>query len=158
VSAEPALHPDLEPLAFLIGTWRGLGSGSYPGSRSFDYEEELSFSHEGKPVLASVMRTWRADNGAPSHGERGFWKCKHGTQVDTVIAHATGHAEVGQGFVEARCVEVSSSSIVAWRGSKEVLAIKRRIALRGDVLVERLDMKAVGQDLQGHVAAELRRV
>jgi hypothetical protein len=59
--------------------------------------------------------------------------------------------------VDGNAVTLESTSVVGWRGSKEVLAISRRISLDGDVLTDALDMQAVGHDLQGHVVAELRR-
>jgi hypothetical protein len=153
----PLLHPELAALGFLVGTWSGTGAGSYPGSGAFDYEEDLTFTHEGKPVLAYAMRTSRHGDNAPAHAERGFWRCHNSVDLDSVVAHATGHAEVSAGSVETTTVTLESTSVVGWRGSKEVLAISRRIFLDGDVLTDSLDMKAVGQRLQAHVVAELRR-
>lgn len=153
----PSLHPELAALGFLVGTWSGTGAGSYPGTDAFDFEEELTFSHEGKPVLAYAMRTSRHSGNAPAHAERGFWHCRDSVDLDTVVAHATGHAEVSAGSVDATTVKLVSTSVVGWRGSKEVLEISRRISLDGDVLTDWLDMKAVGQRLQTHVVAELRR-
>ena len=153
----PLLHPELAALGFLVGTWAGTGAGSYPGSDAFDFEEELTFSHEGKPVLAYALRTSLHSDNAPAHAERGFWRCRDSVDLDTVVAHATGHAEVSAGSVDATTVKLESMSVVGWRGSKEVLEISRRISLDGDVLTDCLDMKAVGQRLQAHVVAELRR-
>ena len=153
----PTLHPHLSPLAFLVGSWVGKGAGAYPGSEPFDFEEELTFSHQGKPVLAYLMRTWRVGGDAPSHAERGFWSSRDSRDLDSVVAHATGHVEVSEGIVVANSVTFESTAVVGWRGAKEVLAIARRVSLDDDVLTDALDMQAVGQELQAHVHAELRR-
>ena len=50
--APPPLHPELEPLAGLLGAWRGEGAGEYPTIAPFRYGEELRFWHVGKPFLA----------------------------------------------------------------------------------------------------------
>jgi hypothetical protein len=153
----PVLHPELSPLEFLVGNWIGTGAGSYPGSEPFDFEEELTFSHEGKPVLAYQMRTSRMGGDAPSHAERGFWRCRDSLNVDTVVSHATGHVEVSAGSVVAATVTLESTAVIGWRDSKEVLAISRRLSLDDDVLNDALAMQAVGHELQAHVSAELRR-
>ncbi|MDJ1371856.1 hypothetical protein C7K25_10840, partial [Gulosibacter molinativorax] len=66
-----ATHPSLEPLAGLIGEWRGTGQGDYPTIPSFRYLEELSFHDIGTPFLVYTQRTW-GQHGQPMHTETGY--------------------------------------------------------------------------------------
>ena len=56
------LHPDLMPLAWLVGTWRGKGRGEYPTISSFEFAQEVSFKHVGKDHLNYFPRTWVIDS------------------------------------------------------------------------------------------------
>lgn len=62
----PKLHGDLQPLAFLLGTWRGEGKGEYPTIVPFAYGEEVRFWHvmthvvEGAPAAKEVTRVERS--------------------------------------------------------------------------------------------------
>ena len=55
------LPAGLEPIAFLLGTWRGEGEGVYPGVDPFRYTEELSFEHVGDAFLLVTESSWTPD-------------------------------------------------------------------------------------------------
>jgi hypothetical protein len=152
------LHPDVEQLSFLLGTWAGEGHGQYPTIDAFDYREEVRFWHVGKPFLAYTQRTWSPDDERPLHSETGFWRAPGAGALEVVLAHPTGVVEVEQGSVVGTDVELASASVARSATAKEVTAIERIVHVRGDSLSYRLRMAAVGQPLTHHLAADLRRV
>ena len=58
------LHPDLMPLAWLLGSWRGKGRGEYPTTEPFLFSHEVVFNHDGRNFLNYFSRSWiiNADN------------------------------------------------------------------------------------------------
>lgn len=152
------LHPDVEQLSFLLGTWAGEGHGQYPTIEGFDYHEEVRFWHVGKPFLAYTSRTWSSDDERPLHAESGYWRAPGAGGLEVVLAHPTGVVEVEQGSVDGTEVELASVSVACSATAKEVTAIERILGVRDERLSYRLRMAAVGQPLTHHLAADLRRV
>jgi hypothetical protein len=155
------LHPDVAPLAPLLGVWSGSGTGIYPTIESFDYHEEVSFSHVGKPFLVYGQKTSSAADGARLHAETGYLRVPQPGRVEWILAHPNGinEIEVG-GFSVTEGVidlEMSAASIGLAPSAKEVTALSRRYRLDGDQLSYTLEMAAVGQPAQNHLTAVLRR-
>jgi THAP4-like, heme-binding beta-barrel domain len=154
---DPALHPDVAPLGFLLGTWSGEGEGDYPTVARFRFTEESVFWHVGKPFIGYSQRTWLED-GRPSHGESGYWRSPGRGRVELVVAHPNGIVEVSEGRVGGTVVTVASTVMARTSSAKEVDALVREIRVEDDVLDYRLQMAAVGVPLGFHLKARLRRV
>lgn len=149
------LHPANEPIAFLLGTWTGSGTGVYPTIDTFSYREELRFWHIGKPYLFYSQRTWLERDGAPSHAETGFWRPQPGGVLEVVLAHSFGSTEVAEGAIAPNRIELRSTRIAPTSSAKRIDEVHRLYELQGDVLVSSLQMAAVDQPLQGHLEARL---
>lgn len=154
----PESHADIQPLEFLLGTWRGEGKGSYPTIESFAYGEEVRFWHVGKPFLAYSQRTWALDDERPLHAEMGYWRPQPNGGIEVVMAHPFGIAEVEIGAVTGHRVELMTHSIEGSPTAKEVTRVERSFHVTGDTLAYDVRMAAVGLPITHHLHAELRRV
>ncbi len=155
----PPLHPDVAELAFLLGTWRGAGSGKYPGIDDFSYDEEAKFWHYGRPVLAYSQRTWSPASGAPMHSEVGFWRpAAEAGRLEVVLSHAFGIAEVLTGVADGQRVSLRSTSLTSAPSAKVVEAVSRDYEMSGDMLRYDVAMAFGAHELQSHLTATLERV
>lgn len=161
----PGLHPALEHLAFLVGTWKGVGVVGYPTIEGSNYEQELVFAHDGRPFLSYSSRTWLIDDTGqrvrPAASEVGWWRPgETAYDVEVLLAHHTGVVEVYVGNVAFTRIELVTDVLARTATAKEVTAMKRLYGLVGDEprdLAYAVDMAAVGQPLQSHLSARLVR-
>ena len=104
------LHPDVLPVAFLLGQWHGNGHGDYPTIDAFEFGQEVGFTHDGRPFLHYLSRTWLVDEegnpGRPLALETGFLRVRPDHEVELLLAHPTGFVEIYYGQVDgagSRC-------------------------------------------------------
>jgi THAP4-like, heme-binding beta-barrel domain len=161
-SVDVAVHPDLGPLACLIGRWEGTGEGRYPTIEPFRYREEAVFGHVGKPFVAYRQATVNLGTGQPAHAESGYLRAVGPGRVELVLVHPTGIVEVSTGEVldepQGLALHLVSSAVLRTPTAKEVTQVERRVSVVGDHMRYQVAMAAVGQPLQHHLAGDLRRV
>jgi len=162
----PPLHPQLEPVAVLLGTWSGRGRGEYPTIAPFEYAESITFAHVGKPFLAYSQRTrsiGTADSPPqPMHAESGYWRFPAPGRVEVVLSHPTGVVEIEEGTYGVRLdgslvIELTTTTVALTSTAKEVTALERRVHVHDDTLVYEVAMAAVGAPLLPHLVATLHR-
>ncbi len=162
LSVTPPHDPAIAPLSFLLGRWEGAGVMGYPTIESRNYGEEISFSHNGKPFLIYSSRTWLLEPdgsiGRLSHMEVGFWRPQPDNGLEVLIVHPTGVSEIYIGTVSGTKIEMATDAVVRTASAKEVTAGKRLYGLVGGDLAYAFDMAAMGQPLQPHLSAQLKRV
>jgi hypothetical protein len=156
-----ALHPDIAVLAPLLGRWTGQGAGEYPTIAPFGYVEEVTFGHVGKPFLTYGQKTKDSADGRPLHAETGYLRVPSPGRAEWVLAHPTGITEIQEGSLAASGstleMELTATTIGRTATAKEVTALSRSVRVDGDELTYTLKLGAVGQPLQHHLAATLRR-
>ncbi|GAB2779519.1 FABP family protein [Streptomyces sp. NPDC054796] len=95
------LHPDLVPLAFLLGDWQGAGVADFPGMDKCNFGQEASFRHDGRDFLEYVSHTWELDAEGnkvrPLETETGYWRIDKERQVEVVMIRDQGVAEIWYG-------------------------------------------------------------
>ncbi|WP_069816734.1 heme-binding beta-barrel domain-containing protein [Streptomyces sp. TP-A0874] len=102
------LHPDLVPIAFLLGNWEGAGvyaplveDEDSPGGKKCNFGQEVSFSHDGRDFLEYVSHTWELDAEGqkvrPLESESGFWRVGKDREVEVVMVRNDGVVEVWYG-------------------------------------------------------------
>jgi hypothetical protein len=147
------LHPAIEPVAWLLGDWRGEGRGCYPTVADFSYTEEQHWSHDGRPLLAYHQESWAGDDGRPLHREAGYLRVV-GDRIELVVAHTAGIVEIATGGAGSPLV-LSTTILVSTATAKVVDALERSLVRQGDVLRSTVAMAFAGHPLQVHLDATL---
>lgn len=175
----PEEHPAIAPLSFLLGRWKGTGKGDYPTIKSFDFAQEVTFSHIGKPYLIYTSRSWRLatddrgelvrdEHGAPVRleplaVEAGFWRPQPAGKVEVLLTHPTGITEIYLGELRSlTSVELATDAVARTETAKPYTAGKRLYGLvpsqtrEGEKdLAYAFDMAAMGHPLTPHLWAVL---
>jgi THAP4-like, heme-binding beta-barrel domain len=155
------LHTDVAPIAFLLGHWQGNGHGAYPTIESFSFAQELAFTHDGRPFLHYLSRTWLIDEHdepvRPLAMETGFFRPQPNSEVEVLLTHPTGVAEIYYGNVDGPKIELRTDAVARTASAQEYAAGHRLYGLVEGDLLWTFDMAAMGQPLQSHIWARLQR-
>lgn len=157
------LHPMLEPVAELIGTFEGEGTGDYPTIEPFAYRERVTFEQLGTPVLTYQQRTWEPRSGTPMHGESGYLRLSPDGAVEFTIAHVFGITELQEGEVEhtdegRTVLRLGSSHLAVAATGKQVRYVSRELRVGPAGLDYDLWMAYAQVPETHHLAASLQRV
>ena len=78
-------------------------------SSTFEFGQQIDFTHNGKPYLHYVSQTYVVDEDGRSSGR---WRWRPGSgdrsrtrQLEVVLAHPTGYAEVWYGEIDGAKIE-----------------------------------------------------
>ncbi|WP_405786193.1 FABP family protein [Streptomyces sp. NBC_01367] len=158
----PEPHPLLRPVLPLLGRWHGRGQGEYPTLETdFRYEQEITFSHDGRPFLRYEARAWLIDGSGspvrPASREAGWWRVTPDAALEVVLAHPTGVVETYVGRVSGTEIEIETKDVSLTPLAKEVTGTRRHYTVEDDGMTVVHDMAAVGQPLQHHLTTHLRR-
>jgi len=158
------IHPDCARLAWLIGTWAGNGHGEYPTIEPFQFGQELIFQQDGRPFVHYMSRSWIVDaSGAhvrEAAQETGFIRPRPDGSLEWVLCHNTGFVEIwyGQIHPDQPRFEVATDVVARTETAKEYAGGKRLYGYVDGDLLYAFDMAAMGQELQPHTRAQLKRV
>lgn len=158
----PDLPTPLIPLAWLIGRWEGAGVVGYPTIESANFGQEIEFRHDGRPFLHYRSQAWALDGDGnrvrPLATEVGFWRPGENGDLEVLLTHPTGFVEIYVGSIEGPRVNLHTDLVARTPTAKEYTAAQRMYGLVDSDLMWVMDMAAVGQPMQSHASAQLKRV
>ncbi|GAB3490890.1 heme-binding beta-barrel domain-containing protein [Flexivirga lutea] len=161
IELDTSMHPDLAPLAWLLGRWEGTGVAGYPGLPTVNFAQEISCTHDGRPFLRWETRSWVIDDdgnrGDPFETELGFWRPLPEAEVELLLSHPTGVTELYYGRTEPAKAELRTDGVLRSPDAREYSAAHRLYGYVQGGLMWATDMAALGQPLQSYASAQLTR-
>lgn len=168
---DTTLAPELYPLAWLVGTWRGAGVLEYPGIDRTEVTQQVVFDHDGGPYLRyeATVFTAGAEGEEPIvwSTETGYWRVspephegiKPGqTSLEVLLADPAGRVSVYVGAASDGRVDLVSDVIARTTSGAEVSSSSRMYGnVAGDLMWVH-SIAAFGNPLQSYISAQLSRV
>lgn len=170
------LAPEVYPMAWLLGHWRGEGVLAYPGIDEVPFRQDVVFDHDGGPYL-SYSATIRllvmpdtldeaATDGPVWATESGFWRVppdrpddlpadKH--PIEALLADPSGHLSLYVGAIGNGRIDLASDLIARTPTAANVTAASRLYGYVEGDLMWAWDLAAFGEPLQSYASARLSR-
>lgn len=169
------LAPEVYPLAWLVGSWRGAGTLGYPGIPATAIEQQVVVDHDGGPYLVHSCVTWTmgqdGQRGPVWSRESGFWRLEPGgaepdgarggaarrVPVELLLADPSGHVSVYLGSTAGGRIDLASDLVARTATGAEVAAASRLYGLVDGELMWAWDLAAFGHPVQSYLSARLTR-
>ena len=157
------LHEDLYPVAWMVGKWGGKGMGEWPGAEKFEFVQEVTFRHDGRPFLEYSSKSWIVDSEGnhirPGASESGYWRIKPNKVIELVLAHSTGISEGWLGKIsdERPAIQLALDHAYIAPTAKGVTDGARLYGLVEGELFFAYDMAWNNKPLQAHLWSTLER-
>lgn len=159
------LHPQCEPLAPLLGVWRGEGLAQYPSLLGeFPYGQQVTFAHDGRPFLIYEARAWLLSPSGevlkPAAREVGWWRVDEEEIIEVVLAHMFGICEIWYGGATTEVSwELETSTVARTDSARETTEATRLYGILDDGQLAYVEERALrGLPLQPHLSAQLQRI
>ncbi|GAA2427842.1 FABP family protein [Streptomyces macrosporus] len=160
------LHPDLVPLAFLLGNWTGAGVADFPGREQCNFGQEVTFSHDGRDFLEYVSHSWelnsKGEKVGPLETETGYWRIDKDRKVEVVMIRDRGVAEVWYGEMAEKKpqIDLVTDAVARLASAGEYSGGKRLYGyVKGDLMwVGELATPDPERPLRPYMSAHLKKV
>lgn len=161
IELDTTMHPDLAPLAWLLGEWQGTGVAGYPGMDTVNFVQQVRCSHDGRPFLLWEARSWVAtDDGGRGEAfdtEVGYWRPQPDQDVELLLSHPTGVVELYYGKTEPARAELRTDGVLRSPTGPQYTAGHRLYGYVQGGLMWAMDKAADGEALQTYASAQLQR-
>lgn len=159
------LHPQCEPLAPLLGVWRGEGLAQYPSLLGeFPFGQQVTFAHDGRPFLIYEARSWLLSPTGevlrPAAREVGWWRVDEDEVVEVVLAHMFGICEIWYGGAATEASwELTTDTVLRTDSARDTTEAARLYGILDDGQLAYVEERALrGLPMQPHLSAQLQRV
>lgn len=170
------LAPEVYPLAWLVGEWRGEGMIGYPSIPETKFTQNVTFDHDGGPYLRYVSTIRLPEQAATESSqtieetiwstETGFWRVaperpeglsEDRTPLEVMLCDPSGRLTLYLGAVGNGRIDLVSDLIARTSTGAEVSASNRMYGLVEGKLMWAWDLAAFGHPLQSYASAQLTR-
>ncbi|MCL1923025.1 MAG: FABP family protein [Propionibacteriaceae bacterium] len=156
------MDPHLLGVAWMIGHWEGTGNGRLKGEEDHGFSLTIDFTENGGNYLHYIMQFFDVDDqGNPSESlgvETGFWRPGPTGDIEVVIAHPEGVAEIYYGKIDGAKIELTTDAVV--RTTTAQVEVTGGHRLYGNVesdLMFTYDRGTTTTDVEPHLWARLIR-
>lgn len=166
------LAPEIYPLAWLVGEWRGGGVVEYPGIPRLEVEQRVVFDHDGGPYLryTSEISTRGSDgtDGSVWASEAGFWRVPSEAPegldlpeghhpVEALVADAAGVMSLYVGAIGNGRIDLATDLMAHTASGADMAGATRMYGLVEGDLLWAWDLAAFGHELRSYASARLVR-